>query len=87
MNAVMQFDVIAAIIGATGLLAFLVGFKLLASSSWVLGWLRGNIGIACLVLTGVIATSVMDVRTYRPMFTDKAIATLTFRQKSPGEYT
>jgi len=82
----MQFDGIAAVFAIVALLCLLIGYKLLSSSSWIGGWLRGNIGIICVLLTGFFALCVVDVRSYKPMFDEKTVATLSFREISPHHY-
>jgi hypothetical protein len=85
-SSMMQFDGVAAIFAVIAVLCLLAGYKLLSSSSWVGGWLRGNLGILCILLTGFLVLCVIDVRSYKPMFDDKTVATLSFRVISPSHY-
>lgn len=82
----MQFHGIAAVFAVVAILCLLAGYKLLSSSSWIGGWLRGNIGIFCILLTGLFALCVLDVRSYKPMFDEKTVATLSLREISSGQY-
>ena len=82
----MQFDGVAAIFAVVALLCLFAGYKLLSSSSWIGGWLRGNLGIFFVILTGFFALCVMDIRSYKPMFDEKTIATLSFRETSATHY-
>lgn len=84
--SMMQFDGVAAIFAVIGLLCLMAGYKLLSSSSWIGGWLRGNIGILCVVLTGFFGLCVMDLRSYKPMFDDQTVATVSFREISKNQY-
>jgi hypothetical protein len=85
-SSMMQFDGIAAIFAVIAVLCLLAGYKLLASSSWIVGWLCGNLGMICVLLTGFLGLCVIDIRSYKPMFDDKTIATLSFRETSRQHY-
>ena len=86
MNPLAQFDVVAGIIAVVALILLFVGYKLLASTSWILGWLLGNLGIAFLVSTVLVAMSIVDIRTYKPMFDDRTLVTMTFRKTPTGVF-
>ena len=85
-SAMMQFEAVAAIVAVLAIGFLFAGYKLLASSEWLGGWLRGNLGIFCVLLTGMLVLCVMDVRTYLPMFDDKTVATLSLRETTPHHY-
>jgi hypothetical protein len=82
----MQFEGIAAIFAVLAVLALLAGYKLLSTTSWISGWLSGNIGIFCVLLTGLLILSVLDIRSYKPMFDEKTVATLSLRELSPNHF-
>jgi len=85
-STMMQFEAVAAVIAVIAIAFLFVGYKLLASSEWFGGWLRGNIGIFFVLLTGALVLCVIDVRTYMPMFDDKTVATLSLRETTPKHY-
>jgi len=87
MNSIMmQFEAVAAVVAVIAIIFLFAGYKLLASSEWLGGWLRGNIGIFCVLLTGALVLCVIDVRTYMPMFDDKTVATLSLRETTPKHF-
>src|SRR5690606_4823656 len=53
---------------------------------WVMGWIRGNLGLALLLLAGALALAVMDIRSYRPMFDNIPIATLSLHTLGSGSH-
>lgn len=85
-NTMMQFEGVAALFGIFAIITLYIGYKLLASSSWLIGWVRGNVGIAAILLTGFLILCVIDIRSYKPMFDDKPVATLNLRQVSPQKF-
>ena len=85
-TSMMQFDGVAAVFAVIAILCLLAGYKLLSTTSWIGGWLRGNMGILCVLLTGAATLCVVDLRSYKPMFDNRTIATLSFRQLSPSRY-
>lgn len=85
-NSMLQFEIVAAIIALAALLIFYVAYKLLASKNWILGWIRGTSGMLLVLLTAAIVMFIIDVRTYRPMFDDRTIATVNISRLSEGEF-
>jgi len=85
-SSMMQFEGVAAIFAIFAIVCLFAGYKLLAVSSWLSGWLRGNIGIFFVILAGGLILCVMDVRTYKPMFDDQTVATLSLRETSARHY-
>jgi len=86
MSQTLQFEFLAAAVGVFALVFLYVAYRLLASSGWVMGWIQGNAGLALLLLTGVLALAIMDIRTYRPMFDNVPIATLSLHTLGPDSH-
>jgi len=82
----MQFDGLALGIGVLALILVLIGLKLLLNLRWVLGWLRGNIGMFLILLSALLGISILDIRTYQPMVNDRVIGTLSFEQKGAQKF-
>lgn len=82
----MQFEAVAGITAVIAIIIFYIAYRMLASSGWVMGWIQGNLGLVLLLLAGLLALAVMDIRTYRPMFNDVPIGTFSLHTLSPGSY-
>jgi hypothetical protein len=82
----MQFEGVAAVFALLALVLLFASYKILANPVWLHGWLRGNVGMLCAFLTLVMALCVVDVRSYKPMFDGKPVATISLRQVSPQYY-
>lgn len=62
------------------------GLKTLFRNSWFLGWLRGMLGLALLVLALTFALAALDIFSYRQIDREEVIATLSFEKKAEQEY-
>lgn len=86
MNQSLQFEFLAVAVGIFTLVILYLAYRALASSGWVMGWIQGNLGLALLLFTGVLVLAIMDIRTYRPMFDNIPIATLSLHTLEPGKH-
>lgn len=66
----------------------LIGFalKTLLRSSWILGWLRGSVGITLVILAFILLLSALDFFSYRQIDNNKPVANLSFIELSPQQY-
>ena len=74
----MQYNGLAWFTALLALLALLVAGRILFNRHWLLGWLRGTFGMACLVLAGMVALVARDLLLYAPLPDGKPLATLNF---------
>lgn len=86
MNQSMQFEFLAIATGIVALLLLFIAYRLLATSRWVMGWIQGNAGLGLLLLTGLLALAIVDIRSYRPMFDNSPIATISLHTLGPGSH-
>jgi hypothetical protein len=81
-----EFEIIAALVGLLALILFYVSFRILVGTSWLFGWLAGNLGIIFLLASGVLILLVLDIRSYQPMLEQKAVSTFSLTALSPQRY-
>ncbi|MES2820299.1 MAG: hypothetical protein V4812_15095 [Pseudomonadota bacterium] len=82
----MQYDGLAWFIALLAALTVLISARILFNRHWLLGWLRGTLGLAFLglaVLTGLVA---YDLYSYSPMPQGKPLVTLSFQADGPQRY-
>lgn len=79
----MQYNGLAWFTALLALLALLVAARILFNRHWLLGWLRGSLGMVCLAVAGMVALVARDLLFYAPLPDSKPLATLSF--KSLGE--
>ena len=70
---------------AAGLLYF--GLRLLLGSHWLLGWLRGTVGLVVIALAVALALAAWDLRSSRRAQTEQPIATLAFSKIEPKHFS
>lgn len=82
----MQYLGLAVIVALFGLIILLVAIRILANGRWLLGWLRGCLGMFVLALSVVVGLAAWDVSSYQPLPADKPVATLAFHADGPQRY-
>jgi len=60
--------------------------KFLLKDHWLLGWLRGMVGLGMSVVVIVLLLVALDLFTYRQLLADKTIATISFTQRGNQMY-
>ena len=60
--------------------------KFLFKRHWLLGWLRGTVGLCIAAVALVLLLVALDLFTYRQLFVNKAIATISFSQRDDQLY-
>lgn len=86
MSEMMQFEYVAAAIAVLLLALLYLAYRFLATSGWVMGWIQGNLGMGLLLLCGLLALAIMDIRSYQPMFDDRPIGTVSVHTLGPGSH-
>lgn len=82
----MQYLGLAVVVALLGLIILLVALRILANGRWLLGWLRGSLGMLVLALGIVVGLATWDVSSYRPLPADKPVATLAFHADGQQRY-
>lgn len=79
----MFYTLIAILVGFIALYVAYRALRLLALHSWILGFLRGLLGLGLLLLAGLIALVAYDVYSYKQILQEQSIATLSFEEIEP----
>lgn len=74
---------IAAVVGG---LAFFLGFSILRRFNWVLGWLRGTVGLVFVGIAIASAVVALDMNSYKKLMVEQPLATLTFTKTAEQKY-
>jgi hypothetical protein len=82
----MQYDGLALAIALFAVLALLVAARILFNSGWLIGWVRGNCGIAFIAAAAFIGLLANDVRSYLPLPQDKPLVTVSFQAQGAQSY-
>ncbi|WP_028669999.1 hypothetical protein [Saccharospirillum impatiens] len=69
-----------------GLLLVYIALRLLVRRGWVAGFIRGTLGVACLVGLVIIGFFIFDLAAYRAFTREMVIATLSFSQQGEQIY-
>jgi hypothetical protein len=80
------YQIIAALIFFVALITVVIAAKLLINSKWILGFLRGAVGLALLLSTAFLCVSANDILGYKGSESGKSIATISFRKKEANNY-
>lgn len=82
----MQYMGLAVVVAVLGVGAALIAVRMLASRHWLLGWLRGTVGMLILAFAGLVGLVAWDVTTYRALTQGKPLASLTFQADGRQRY-
>ena len=83
----MYFAAIVILSLFIGGIALALALRLLSNLSWILSWLRGTLGLACLVLVGFVLATAIDLSNYYELFEDRPIASINFSQDGEQSFT
>lgn len=81
------YEAIAFAVVILGLLLLLLSLKVLSRAGWLLGWLRGTLGLLLIGAGVLLALTAYDVFTYQQILSEKSIATLSFEKQGSQRYT
>lgn len=81
-----MFSAVAVIVAIIAVGAGLLGLRLLLRRRWVLGWLRGTVGLVLMAAAVVLAFSAWDLQHYRSLSEEQAVAALAFSQLAPRHF-
>ncbi|HAV86710.1 MAG TPA: hypothetical protein DCW78_01850, partial [Pseudomonas sp.] len=82
----MQYLGLAVVVGFLALLIVLVALRLLFGGHWLLGWLRGNLGLLFLAAAGLVGLLAYEVSRYHAIPADRTLAEVSFAQQKGRRY-
>lgn len=82
----MQYGGVAWAMALVGMLVLIVAARLLFDRDWLLGWLRGTLGLAFLATAGVIGLIACDLFSYRALPEDGRLALVSFHADGLQHY-
>lgn len=82
----MFYSVMSVLVLLIGALLVYFALRLLGRRHWLLGFIRGLIGLGLLVGAVFLALFALDIFSYQTLLKEKPVATLSFRQEGPQEY-
>jgi hypothetical protein len=82
----MQYVGLAIVVALLAFIVALVALRVLVGGNWLLGWLRGTVGMLVLVLAGFIGLIAWDLTTYRSLPDGAPLASLLFKADGPQRY-
>ncbi len=82
----MQYLGLAVVVGFLALLIVLVALRLLFGGHWLLGWLRGNLGLLFLAAAGLVGLLAYEVSQYHAIPADRTLAEVSFAQQKGRRY-
>ena len=82
----MQYLGLAVVIAVVGLVVLWIALRMLFGGNWLLGWLRGTIGLLVLACAALIGLVSWDIYSYRPLPVGAPVATLSFKAEGDQRY-
>lgn len=83
----MMYSAVAIGLAILALVVALFGLRLLFNRHWLLGWLRGTIGLTVLVLAVLVGLGAWDLRNYQQILSEQPVATLNFNKLDTQRYS
>jgi len=74
----MQYQWITAPFAVVALIFLGVALFILLRRGWFLGWIKGSVGITCLLLAIAMALTAININGYRPVDKEVTVATISF---------
>lgn len=82
----MLYWVLTLFAALLALLVLALGFKLLWNRHWLLGWLRGSIGLVLIAVAVMLGLIGWDLHRYRALAHEEPIANLAFTRVQPQQF-
>lgn len=83
----MLYTLIAFIFAVLAVLIIHRAINLLVKTNWFMGWLRGSVGMALVVIAIGAGLAAYDVFTYKSVLIDQPVATVSFESFEPQSFT
>lgn len=82
----MFFGAFAIISFFVAIVAIYLGGKLLIKSGWIVGWVRGCVGLCLIFASAVMVLAALDVLSYKQLAVEKPVATVSFEKTNEQEF-
>ncbi|TQV81293.1 cation/multidrug efflux pump [Exilibacterium tricleocarpae] len=82
----MFYSAIAIVFILLGLVGLLGAARVLLHRGWLLGWLRGMLGLGILSVGLLIGLMAFDIFSYQQILTEKSLATISFEKVASQKY-
>ncbi len=82
----MVFYILTLVCLLIAALLLLLSFKALFNPRWILGWLRGSLGLSMIVVAILSALVALDLSSYRQVLQEDAIGSASFKQVSTQKF-
>lgn len=82
----MQYIGLAVVVALFAALVAFVALQLLLGSAWLLGFVRGTLGLTILAFAGAIALAAYEFSNFRPVPDQAPLAVVTFQAQGPDVY-
>ena len=82
----MIYPAVATVLAILAVVVAVFGLRLLFDRHWLLGWLRGTLGLGVMALAAIVALGAWDLRSYEQVLFEQPVATLTFNRIEPQHY-
>lgn len=83
----MFYTFLTAVCMVAGLGVALLAVRVLLRGGWFWGWLRGMLGLACLVFSVAFALAGLDMLSYKAIVAEKSLAVIKFTQVGPQRFS
>lgn len=74
----MQYQWITAVFAIISIITLLVSLFMLMKKDWLIGWVKGTIGMLFLSVAIVMALTALNVNSYKPVDKEVSVATISF---------
>jgi len=74
----MFYGILATFLIAIGLAMVYFSFRVLATKSWLFGWLRGMWGLVLVFIGLTLGFSAFDLFSYKQIVSEQSVATISF---------
>lgn len=82
----MAYTVLTAIFVILALVIVLFAARMLLRGSWLLGWLRGMVGLSLIAVAVVLTMAALDFHSYKQLAREQTVATLGFTRIAPQQF-
>lgn len=82
----MAYTALTALLIIVALVVVLFAARLLLKGSWLLGWLRGMLGLALVAIAVMFTMAALDFYSYKQLSKEETVATLGFTEVAPQQF-
>ena len=82
----MLYDGMAIAFGVIAVLVLLLAIRFLFRRGWFLGWIKGMLNLALLLVAGLVGLVAWDIYSYHELLDETSVATISFEQMGEQHY-